>query len=83
MKCNICGQECVIYKAQDGKAINLVVFENATYCYCVRCLRKELLQRLYALKHPTYLKELGATTADLIHAAEADLREVKKFDDVV
>jgi hypothetical protein len=81
MKCNICGLDTEIYGDKDKKAINMVVYENNIYCYCPRCIRKDLLTRLYAKLHPITNK--GFNSKDLIELGEKQLREDKRFNDVV
>lgn len=81
MKCSICGADTDVYKAKDGKAINLVVLENNVYCYCVRCLRRDMLLRLDAKIHPVINN--GVNSRDIIEFAEAQLKKSNKFEAIV
>lgn len=81
MICNVCGKETPLYKAVDGRAINGVILENSPYVYCVRCLRRDLLQRLSMKLHPVVRNSVSSK--EMIEFAERALRESKDFEALV
>lgn len=81
MECSICKKRTEVYKALDGKAINLVILENNIYVYCVKCLRRDLLQRLNAKIHP--LIKNGLNSAEMIKLGERELAKSKDFEELI